>query len=200
MIRKLLAKLRSIFSSSLHTSPEIQKIAEEPPQFLYKEFSDTELSELNKVEVPAIKYDLDTGKVTLPDNTSPEERAELEAAMEEFKASLQQLNNDQFASFEDFLKPKAGTAVTIPFTTANSLPDNQLQVLEEMLNHKADTEHWNDEDFVEHLLGFHNQGYEFEGLIEIYNKMNERVELSEEDRKKLGQWYQLVSQELVYDV
>lgn len=152
------------------------------------------------VPTPEIQLNLDTGKIILPDNMSPEDRAEVESALAELQQSLQSFTKDQFQSFEDYLtSPKTGTATVIPFISAKNLPDDLSQVKEEMEDHGEDTEHWSTDDFIETLLGFHNAGYEFSGFEEMFNRASQQ-ELTDEDRKRLEQWYMLVSMELVYDV
>lgn len=199
MIRKLLSKLFS--SNSKDTS-----FADSTDKFLadYAEKQSPPTSgmaeKLEKQEV--IKLNLDTGKLILPDSMSAEEKAEIEASMKELQESLQSLNKDAFQSLEQYLseygQPEA--SFTIPFTTANNLPDAQSQVLTEMLENKEDTDHWSDEDFIEALYGYYNGGYIFTGIEAISNKVNERRELSQDEKKKLRDWYMLATQELVYDV
>lgn len=203
MIRKLLSQFVALFSSKpvLVTSPEIQSLAD-------KKWNNPDLTsgvaeKLDKFESkPVAQINLDTGKITLPDNMTESEKAEVEAAMKELQQSFQQLNKDQFQSLEDFLSQntKTGQSFTIPFTTANGLNDAQVQVFEEMENCKEDTEHWSDEDFLEALLGYYNGGYRFDGIEEMHNKLNSRQDLGEEDKRKLRHWYILATQELVYDV
>lgn len=133
------------------------------------------------IKEEVVTLDFNTGKITLPENFTS-----LESFLKE---------NDASGRGKDLRVKKLS-----PFTTANELHDNQLQVREEMENHKFDTEHWSDEDFIENLLSYHNQQYKFDGLVQMYHKLNERGELSQDEKKKIREWYVLVSQELVYDV
>lgn len=187
-----------------NTPDRLQKIVDSHEQHIkahkealgIKEVTSDVAKKLNEQET--VTLDFNTGKITLPENFTPEERAEVEAAMKE----LSQLVNGDFKSLEAFLREndKSGRGLIMPFTKANELHDNQLQVREEMENHKFDTEHWSDEDFIENLLSYHNQQYKFDGLVQMYHKLNERGELSQDEKKKIREWYVLVSQELVYDV
>lgn len=187
-MKKLLSKLFSLFSSqsSLVTSPEIQKISEET---------------WGKPE-PTVELNLDTGKLILPDNISPEDRAELEQAIAELKNALEgDLQHlapaDLYKNFEDFLKEEKKQS---PFTAANNLPEAQIQVSQELEYAKDDTDHWSDQDFIDALYSYYVKGYKFTGLVEIANKFDERLELSQDEKRQIREWYILASQEIVYEV
>jgi hypothetical protein len=184
MIRKLLSRLFSSKTTEKQVPTD----------------NDVEFSSLSEA-MKAVELNLDTGKLKLPDNLTDTEKAELDAAMKELQQSLQQLNKDAFQSLEQFLAdPKNGTSLSIPFTTANNLPDAQSQVVTEMLENKEDTDHWSDEDFIEALFGYYNGGYMFEGIEVLNNKLNEGLELSQDEKKRVRDWYMLATQELVYAV
>lgn len=193
MLRKLYKKFKDSFVSSDSEIYGEKQVKEEKQ--LVEEFK------AYKQEKTQVELNLDTGKIVMPDNLTPEEKAELEAAVVELQKTLQNFTQDQFKSLEDYLtSPKTGTGSVVPFITVNKLPDALSQVSEEMENHKEDTEHYSNDDFIDTILSFHNQGYEFDGFEDMYNKVAQKIELTEEDRKKLEQWYMLVSMELVYDV
>lgn len=192
-MKKLLSQLKALFTfnGDVDLKPD--------------ENSETMLEEIQKahkqqLEQPSVEVNLDTGKITLPENMTEEEKKAVEEIMQELQKSFQGMV--QFQSLEDFLREggSTGRGFQIPFTTVNNLPDGQIQVLEEMNNCKDDTDHWTDSDFIEALFGYYNQGVEFPGIEAMNNKLNERQELLPEEKKQLRQWYMLVSQELVYDV
>lgn len=194
MIRKLLSQFSALLKSKVN-QPE-NSDSHEAHVKAHKEIE----QQLKLEQAPQVQINLDTGKIILPENLTPEEKAEVEAAMQELKESLQKFAPEElYKSLEDFMN-NSGTALEIPFTTANALPDAQDQVVDEMENHRYDTEHWNDEDFIEALFGFYNQGYEFDGIEVLANKIQAREELSPSEKEKLRNWYVLASQELVYDV
>lgn len=146
--------------------------------------------------VPSVKISL-IGPGGQKVNLSPEEQEEMNAAIKELESIFS--GQDAFASLEAFMKGNSSER-RVPFVTANGLPDGQNQVLEEMENHKDDTDHWSDSDFLEHLMSYYHQGYEFEGLEQLFNKYQEKKELTEEERRKVKSWYFLAAQEIVYDV
>lgn len=130
--------------------------------------------------------------VTDLDEFTPEEKAQLEQSLAELSKLF---GGDAFISLEDFME-KNGESQVIPFTAA----DNYSDVKYEMKTHKISAEAWNDMDYIEQLLAYHNQGYEFEGLEPLYRKASGGTELTKEERKQLEQWYILVSLEQVYNV
>lgn len=198
MIRKFLSQLFSRKSTEVDLDESSTK---EIKDYLDK-VPDTSLPEQNNKNQQLVKLHLDTGKIIFPDGMTDAEKADIEASMKELQDSLQSLNKDAFQSLEQYLseytQPEA--SFTIPFTTANNLPDAQSQVLTEMLENKEDTDHWSDEDFIEALYGYYNGGYIFTGIEAISNKVNDRLELSQDEKRKLRDWYMLATQELVYDV
>lgn len=179
MLRKLFSRL---FKSSVPSS-EVPLVQEEPKQ----------LGEA----APVIQLNIDTGKLILPDNITPEVKAELEAAMKELKDSL--TGPGVYDSLESFLKDNS-TALVIPFTVVNADPEGYAKIASEMYNVLEDNDHWSDLDYVEALMGFHNDGYDFDNLEHLYNKLAENVELDMEEKMELRKMYMLVSQETVYDV
>lgn len=84
----------------------------------------------------------------------------------------------------------------VPFTLA----ENYSQVQYEMESIGIESEHWSDRDYLEQLLAFLNQGYKFEGLENLYKKVNEGKDLTEVERKQIQNWYMLANMEVVYDV
>lgn len=188
-----LRKFLSLFKFDGKGDSEIYGNRQEKVQ----QFREYKEAQKQQEPLPAVEINFATGQIILPENMSPEDRAEIESAVKELKNALSVPGT--YDSLEAFIKENSSSHV-VPFTVANDLPDNQLQVLEEMENHRDDTEHWSELDYIEHLLGFHNQGYEFEGLEEMYTKVHEKLDLSDEELKKLKAWYILVSQELVYNV
>jgi hypothetical protein len=154
-------------------------------------------------EVPTATMDFNTGKITLPDNLSPEEKAELTAAMEEFRDSLQKFAPEElFKSFEDFLKHSSEGSFPLweGLTAVNKEEAALCKVKDELEFCDETTEHWNDMDFAEALHSYEAQGYEFSGVQEIYRKLTEKLELSQIEQKQLRDWYKLATQENVYEV
>lgn len=85
---------------------------------------------------------------------------------------------------------------SIPF----ELAEDYAQVQYEFENIEIESEHWTDKDYLEQLLAYYQQGYKFEGLIELYKKAQSGKDLSPVESDKLKNWYKLVAMELVYDV
>lgn len=159
-----------------------------------------------------VTMNIDTGKIIFPDSMSEKDKKEVEEALRELNDSLQKLApDDLFASLEDFIN-KGGTIEKDPWNELESFPiwdgltpvnddENALaKVKEEMDFCEEQTEHWNDHDFAEALNQFESQGYEFTGVEDIYRKINQQLELSQDEQKKLREWYKLATQEMVYEV
>jgi hypothetical protein len=195
MFKKLFTKLKSLFNTQ-DSGPEMSETILESHEQHVKAHQ-----EAVKQAEEMIQVHLDTGKIIFPDNMSAEDKAEVEAALQELNESLQKLApGDLFKSFEDFLSSGQTTLPPISsFTKANELEDGLAKITEEMQFCDENCEHWSDTDFVEALLDYENKGYEFKGFDEIYRKMYEKLELSKEESLALRQWYKLVSQDLVYD-
>lgn len=196
-MKKLLSQIKKLFTSKRKfDSPGVAGNEEFLQALQEKNQKQLEQQPTQKT----VDIDFATGKILNPQDLSPEEAAEIEEAMKEIQKLLG--DNASFQSFEDFLKEggASGGGFTVPFTTANNLPEAQLQVFEEMENHKFDTQNWSEVDYLEHLYSYVNQNYEFDGLEQMYNKYTSGVGLTEEEKVKLEQWYTLVSQELVYEV
>lgn len=154
-------------------------------------------------ESKAIEFNMSTGGIKFPDDLTSEEKAELESAMQELHQHFG--GEDLFQSFEAFLKENSENGglqsanIWDELTKANNVENAQAKIAEEMEFCEDQTEHWSDGDFIEALLSYENQGYEFEGIEDIYKKVFEKLDLTEEDSKKIRNWYKLVSQELVYE-
>jgi len=166
--------------------------------------------EMAKSAVPAKEYvsmNLETGKIVFPDSMSEEDKKEIEAALNELNQSLQKLApEDMFASLEDFIN-KGGEVPNsddLPIwdglTAVNNDVDGLAKVEEEAQFCEEQTEHWNDIDFAEALNEFLAQGYEFEGVDYIFGKINEKLDLTKEEKDKLRDWYKLATQGFVYEV
>lgn len=159
-------------------------------------------NERNKQELPPPipKEELISISFVGPDGKKVDMTEENQKELNEAVAELQKLFSDgDYTSLEDFMN-KHSSYKTVPFQTANGLPDGFHQVNEEMGNHKEDTQDWSDEDFLEHLMAYYNQGYEFEGLEEMFNRYQNTKELTKTDQEKVRRWYFLAAQEMVYDV
>lgn len=120
--------------------------------------------------------------------------------MEEALKALQQLNEMlgggmKIQSFDDYLKD-SGSGQVVPFTTIENYNDAK----KELSHHTKMYELLSDYDLVEELLSFHNKGYQFSGLTDIYKKLEKDEKLTQLERKNLEQMYLLVGMELVYNV
>lgn len=206
MIKKLLSKLSSVFKSvpdsEIYRSKEARKeLMEQAREYGESKRNDNVTSgvaeKINQIETkPTVQLNVDTGKLTFPDGMSDAEKAKIESELMETIQAF--AGPDAFKSLEDFLK-QSSQSVLIPFTTVNSLPDGYVKIAEEMEHCKGDNEHWNDMDYLEALMGYYNDGYEFNGLEHIYNKVAQKAELLEEEKKMLRDWHLLVSQDQVYE-
>lgn len=86
--------------------------------------------------------------------------------------------------------------IIIPLSFAEHYDEIQY----EMDTHKECMKHLTDIDLVDYLIAHQNQGFEFDGLMEMYRKINHNKDLTVDERKTAEHWYILASQELVYDV
>lgn len=201
MLKKLLQYIRSLFSPAQFDSPAAIS-------------SDLFLESVNPPPIPVtveyVTLNLDTGKITLPDHLSAEDKKELEEALQEFNASLQKFAPEElYKSMEDFLKSAGEMKVSAKpevfplwegITPVNKDDNSLSKVKEEMEFCDENTEHWKDIDFAEALHEFEAQGYDFDGVEHIYSKINTQVELNEKEKRQLREWYKLATQEFVYGV
>jgi hypothetical protein len=197
MIKKLRQLINSLFSEKTPNIPVNKEVVKPTPVINSPEM---------KKEV--VTMNLDTGKIIFPDSMSEEDKKEIEAALNELNENLQKLAPaDLFASLEDFIE-KGGKAPNDPFseefpiweglTSVNNENEGLSKIKEEMEFCEEQTQHWSDNDFVEALLDFENQGYEFIGFEEIFHKTLNQLELTSEEAQKLRQLYKLATQEFVY--
>lgn len=78
--------------------------------------------------------------------------------------------------------------------------DDYNKIQYEFETNEIETEHWSDSDYLECLLDYLSQGYKFDGLQDLYKKVQSGKDLSQNESAKLRDWYKLVSTEVVYDV
>jgi hypothetical protein len=156
---------------------------------------------INSDEAPAL---IDT-PCPSPETTSAAERMGLsqpkkpveEMTENEAREALEKALNDMFGgSMKLEFFPDSGSGQVVPFTEIENYNDAK----KELLHHEEMYDMLTNEDLIEELLSYYHKGYEFEGLIEIYDKLQKQIDLTKDDRKKLEQWYVLVGMELVYNV
>lgn len=156
-------------------------------------------------EEKSIQVHLDTGKIIFPDNISPEDRKELEEALAELNESLQKFAPEEiYKSLEDFLAEGGNSGKGFPLwegiITVNDEDNSLAKVVEQMEFCDDQTEHWSDMDFAERLFDLESQGYDFTGIEQIYKKLDEKIELTSIEKKRIRDCYKLVTQEFVYGV
>lgn len=169
-------------TKKLHNSLEQPKQEELPPPVPKEE------------TVPSVKIKVYSNDLK---NLDEDTQKELNAAVAELERMFS--GPDAYASLEAFMRENS-SGRSVSFITANGLNDSLSQIAEEMENHKFDTDHWNDADFLENVMSYYHQGYEFEGFEALFNKYQETKTLSEDERNKVKNWYFLAAQEIVYDV
>lgn len=214
MIRKLFAKIATFFSSQSlpkdvlftdgnenHVTKNSVRSAKSIDEIWKEEHVKAHQEALDECTAkPSVQLNIDSGKLTFPEDMTDEQKAAIEADLMETIQSF--AGSDAFKSLEDFLTQHSKQAgpLLIPFTTVNGLEDGYNKVIEEMNNCKEDNEHWNDEEYMEHLMSYYEQGYKFDGIESLYNKMIERNELLDEEKQQIRDWYVLVSQDQVYEI
>jgi hypothetical protein len=109
---------------------------------------------------------------------------------------LQISMNDFLKEIEKAMNAEMGGGRVVPFTTA----DSYSQVQYEMESIDIESEYWSDADYIETLLEYVQRGYKFEGLNDLYRKLKDGKDLSQNESDRLKDWYRLVSIEVVYDV
>jgi len=139
-------------------------------------------------ETPAVS------SVPIPDKTklTEEEKDILEKALKGAFGEVKVL------TMEDLLKGgnEFGGGTVIPFVTTT----DYRELSYEMRTHTEACKEWTDRDFVDQLLSYYNEGYDFDGLEGMYNKLNSGGNFTAEEKARVRDWFILVSMEQVLHV